>query len=83
MSQTSQPAPHYGKLPGVHPRFKKRIYLKEKYSIDGESATETITTSHSMSLKEAFVDSLPMVVCYEGEQGLIDAFLDWLKESKL
>lgn len=81
MNETDEDRPHYGRMPGVHPRAMKRIFLADKFAIDGDSATQRINTGHVMILYEQFVDSLPDVVCYEGEAGLERAFKEWLVEK--
>lgn len=76
------PPPHYGALPGVHPRARKKIYIADRCYLDGEDATMSIPTGR-IEQREAFVDSLPDVICVDGGNGLEQMFADWLKESKV
>ena len=70
------------KLLPIHPRAQKKIFLYDRYCVDGEDATQMINTNHTMAAKESFVDQLPAVICYEGIEGLNKAFLEWIQESK-
>ncbi|RIV20385.1 hypothetical protein DYU11_20250 [Fibrisoma montanum] len=72
-----------GKLPPIHPRANKRIYLADRYAIDGEDATQMIDLGYPMAVYEQFVDSLPDVICYDGKAGLQEAFREWIKQRKL
>ncbi len=81
MNVTDETRPWYGKMPGVHPRANKKIYIADKCHMDGEDATQAITVGYVID-REKFVDQLPDVVCYEGYTGLETAFKEWLKESK-
>lgn len=82
MNTTDDTRPHYGKLPGIHPRAKKKIFIGHKQHLDGEDATMAITTNDPIGVKEAFVDSLPDSMCYDGYLGLNNAFKEWLVEEK-
>jgi len=81
MYLTDDPAWYYGSLPPIPERSQKKLFLSDKYAIDGETATETITIG-TMKQREGFIDSLAQVTCFDGQEDLHLKFKQWLKESK-
>ncbi|QMW05384.1 hypothetical protein [Spirosoma foliorum] len=73
--------PHYGSMSGIHPRAKKIIWLQKKLHIDGEDATMAIKIG-TFAQREAFVDQLPDAICYDGYEGLEEAFSEWLAQER-
>lgn len=81
INTTDDTRPWYGKMEGVHPRAKKKIFTEAKSHMDGEDAWQTITIG-SIEQRKAFVDQLPMVICVEGLAGLEEKFSEWLAEER-
>lgn len=81
---TDDTRPYYGKVPPIHPRARKKIFTGPKACMDGEDATQAVKGG-SQEQKDAFVDQLPDVICYEGYEGLqaaYDEFLTTIRKAK-
>ncbi|QKZ15150.1 hypothetical protein [Spirosoma sp. KUDC1026] len=81
MNTTDDTRPYYGKLPPIHERARKKIYTSAKSCMDGEDATQAVKGG-SQEQKDAFVDELPDVICYEGYEGLQAAYNEFLQSTK-